>query len=91
MYGDVPRSIASGNANMQPDPRSYEVVVAATCDMGIGKDEKLPWRLPSDVLTLIFRGAYIYHIKSREKNAVVMVAKNVVMRGKHSTSFGIIG
>ncbi|MFS7902527.1 putative dihydrofolate reductase, Thymidylate synthase [Helianthus anomalus] len=38
------------DCNMHPDlQRTYQVVVAATRDMGIGKNENLPWKLHSDL------------------------------------------
>ncbi|KAI8032884.1 hypothetical protein LOK49_LG01G03343 [Camellia lanceoleosa] len=38
-------SLSTGDVNKQPDlQRTYQVMVAATHDMGIGKDGKLPWR-----------------------------------------------
>ncbi|KAL6504421.1 Bifunctional dihydrofolate reductase-thymidylate synthase 1 [Orobanche gracilis] len=51
MSGDSVRCISSGNTSTQPvvPHRTYQVVVAATPDMGIGKGGKLPWRLPGDL------------------------------------------
>lgn len=71
--GDASRSFPSGDANLHPDPRSYEVVVAATHDMGIGKDGKLPWRLPSDLN--FFKKLTLTTSNPGKKNAVVMGRK----------------
>lgn len=53
--------------------RPYQVVVAATCDMGIGKDGKLPWRLPSDLK--FFKQLTMSTSDPGKRNAVVMGRK----------------
>lgn len=64
----------NGNISSQPDPRrSYQVVVAATRDMGIGKDGKLPWRLPCDLK--FFKEITLTTVDSGKKNAVIMGRK----------------
>lgn len=71
-----PLTSSNGNANVNapPDPRrTYQVVVAATENMGIGKDGKLPWRMPSDL-------KFFKNITSRtsdrgRRNAVLMGRK----------------
>ncbi|KAL6312605.1 hypothetical protein AAG906_006755 [Vitis piasezkii] len=74
MASDTVVSLPNGNANIQPDPwRTYQVVVAATRDIGIGKDEKLPWRLPSDMK--IFKDITMTVSDTVKKNAVIMGRK----------------
>ncbi|XP_044510897.1 bifunctional dihydrofolate reductase-thymidylate synthase-like isoform X2 [Mangifera indica] len=53
--------------------RTYQVVVAATRDMGIGKDGKLPWRLPSDLK--FFKELTVTTSDPGKKNAIVMGRK----------------
>lgn len=65
---------ANGNGNVQTIPqRTYQVVVAATRDMGIGKDGKLPWRLPSDLK--FFKEITMTTSDPGKKNAVLMGRK----------------
>jgi dihydrofolate reductase/thymidylate synthase len=67
---------ANGNGSISPLPnlqRAYQVVVAATEDMGIGKDGKLPWRLPSDLK--FFKEITATTSESGKKNAIVMGRK----------------
>ncbi|KAK2660574.1 hypothetical protein Ddye_007107 [Dipteronia dyeriana] len=67
-------SLSNGNASMDPEPRrTYQVVVAATRDMGIGKDGKLPWRLPSDLK--FFKELTVTTSDPGKKNAIVMGRK----------------
>ncbi|CAN8327562.1 unnamed protein product [Cochlearia groenlandica] len=53
--------------------RTYQVVVAATKEMGIGKDGKLPWNLPTDLK--FFKDLTMTTSDSAKKNAVVMGRK----------------
>lgn len=53
--------------------RTYQVVVAATKEMGIGKDGKLPWNLPTDLK--FFKDLTITTSDSAKKNAIVMGRK----------------
>uniref|UniRef100_A0A0D9XZ25 Bifunctional dihydrofolate reductase-thymidylate synthase n=1 Tax=Leersia perrieri TaxID=77586 RepID=A0A0D9XZ25_9ORYZ len=53
--------------------RSYQVVVAATRDMGIGKDGTLPWKLPGDLK--FFKDITMTTSDPSKKNAVVMGRK----------------
>ncbi|KAB2635602.1 bifunctional dihydrofolate reductase-thymidylate synthase-like [Pyrus ussuriensis x Pyrus communis] len=65
---------ANGNGNAQPNPqRTYQVVVAATREMGIGKDGKLPWRLPSDLK--FFKDITVTTSDPAKKNAIIMGRK----------------
>ncbi|CAA7019887.1 unnamed protein product [Microthlaspi erraticum] len=67
-------SSLNGNVVMASEPqRSYQVVVAATKEMGIGKDGKLPWNLPTDLK--FFKDLTITTSDSAKKNAIVMGRK----------------
>ncbi|XWS24401.1 hypothetical protein CRYUN_Cryun28dG0098800 [Craigia yunnanensis] len=68
MSGDYSRSLAK-SASM----RNYQVVVAATREMGIGKNGKLPWRLPSDLK--FFKELTKKTSDPEKKNAVIMGRK----------------
>ncbi|KAM0060344.1 putative dihydrofolate reductase, Thymidylate synthase [Helianthus debilis subsp. tardiflorus] len=60
--------------NMHPkSQRTYQVVVAATRDMGIGKNGKLPWKLPSDLK--FFKEITTSTSGPTKKNAVTMGRK----------------
>ncbi|XP_041018940.1 putative bifunctional dihydrofolate reductase-thymidylate synthase isoform X2 [Juglans microcarpa x Juglans regia] len=72
MAGGTPMS--SSNCDVDADPgRTYQVVLAATREMGIGKDGKLPWRLPSDLN--FFKELTTATSDPGKKNAVVMGRK----------------
>uniref|UniRef100_A0A7C9ECN4 dihydrofolate reductase n=1 Tax=Opuntia streptacantha TaxID=393608 RepID=A0A7C9ECN4_OPUST len=53
--------------------RPYQVVVAATRDMGIGKDGRLPWTLPSDLR--YFKELTTTTSTPGKRNAVIMGRK----------------
>ncbi|PRQ23823.1 putative dihydrofolate reductase, Thymidylate synthase [Rosa chinensis] len=64
----------NGNGNTQLNPqRTYQVVVAATREMGIGKDGKLPWKLPSDLK--FFKDVTVTTSDPGKKNAIIMGRK----------------
>ncbi|RYR69762.1 hypothetical protein Ahy_A03g016314 isoform B [Arachis hypogaea] len=75
----IPNGNGNGNGNsnvgLQPDlpRRTYQAVVAATRDMGISKDGKMPWNLPSDLK--FFQEITTTTSDSGKKNAVVMGRK----------------
>lgn len=74
MAGDTLMSIPNGSGVTHPDPqRTYQVVVAATQNMGIGKDGKMPWRLPSDLK--FFKDVTMTTSDPVKKNAVIMGRK----------------
>ncbi|KAJ3681149.1 hypothetical protein LUZ60_015638 [Juncus effusus] len=62
------------NGNLPPVTlRPFQVVVAATPQMGIGKDLKLPWNLPSDLK--FFKQITLLTSDPAKKNAVIMGRK----------------
>lgn len=64
----------NGHVTSPSEPqRAYQVVVAATNQMGIGKDGKLPWTLPTDLK--FFKELTLTTSDSAKKNAVVMGRK----------------
>ncbi|KAJ4824559.1 hypothetical protein Tsubulata_033790 [Turnera subulata] len=74
MAGETQRGSPLGDVNMhQHYQKSYQVVVAATRDMGIGKDGQLPWRLPSDLK--FFKELTMATSDPGKRNAVVMGRK----------------
>ncbi|GMI91273.1 hypothetical protein HRI_002796700 [Hibiscus trionum] len=68
-------AMSGDNLGSQPRSplRNYQVVVAATREMGIGKDGKLPWRLPSDLK--FFKELTVTTSDPHKKNVVVMGRK----------------
>ncbi|XP_022762998.1 bifunctional dihydrofolate reductase-thymidylate synthase 1-like [Durio zibethinus] len=68
MSADNLRSLAKSDSL-----RNYHVVVAATREMGIGKDGKLPWSLPSDLK--FFKELTKTTSDPEKKNAIVMGRK----------------
>ncbi|XP_059653784.1 bifunctional dihydrofolate reductase-thymidylate synthase-like [Cornus florida] len=74
MSSDTLTGLPNGSVNAHSAPqRTYQVVVAATPNMGIGKDGKLPWRLPSELK--FFKDVTMATSDPVKKNAVVMGRK----------------
>lgn len=74
MAGETLSGSCNGTVNIAPDPqRTYQVVVAATRAMGIGKDGKLPWKLPSDLK--FFKDVTMTTSDPAKKNAIIMGRK----------------
>ncbi|KAL6317951.1 hypothetical protein AAG906_030998 [Vitis piasezkii] len=74
LSGDSAMCYPNGGERVHPvSQRTYQVVVAATRKMGIGKDGKLPWNLPSDLK--FFKKLTMTTSDPGKKNAVVMGRK----------------
>ncbi|XP_010237276.1 putative bifunctional dihydrofolate reductase-thymidylate synthase isoform X1 [Brachypodium distachyon] len=66
-------NVANGSSYNPDIRRNYQVVVAATHEMGIGKDGALPWKLPSDLN--FFKELTMATSDPSKKNAVIMGRK----------------
>ncbi|KAI5010203.1 hypothetical protein ZWY2020_012340 [Hordeum vulgare] len=64
--------VTNGNSHCDIQ-RKYQVVVAATREMGIGKDGALPWKLPSDLK--FFKDLTMATSDPSKRNAVIMGRK----------------
>lgn len=74
MAGEIRNVLDRPAGDAKPNRhRTYQVVVAATKEMGIGKDGKLPWKLPSDLT--FFKDITLKTSNPEKKNAVVMGRK----------------
>ncbi|OIT04866.1 PREDICTED: bifunctional dihydrofolate reductase-thymidylate synthase-like [Nicotiana attenuata] len=74
METETSTGLSNGSTNDNSTPqRSYQVVLAATRSMGIGKEGKLPWKLPSDLK--FFKEITSTTSDSTKKNAVIMGRK----------------
>ncbi|XP_059460744.1 putative bifunctional dihydrofolate reductase-thymidylate synthase [Corylus avellana] len=74
MASGIPTSFSNSDVDVDAGPRrTFQVVVAATHEMGIGKDGKLPWKLPSDLK--FFKELTMTTSDPGKKNAVVMGRK----------------
>ncbi|XP_047317177.1 bifunctional dihydrofolate reductase-thymidylate synthase-like [Impatiens glandulifera] len=68
-------SISNGKLNANAEPiRTYQVVVAATKGLGIDKDGKLPWDLPTDAK--FFMKVTYATSDPTKRNAVIMGRKS---------------
>ncbi|XP_039037979.1 bifunctional dihydrofolate reductase-thymidylate synthase-like isoform X2 [Hibiscus syriacus] len=71
-----PNGNGNGNVDVDflPDPRrTYQVVMAATKDWGIGKNGKLPWKIPTDIK--FFNDVTRTTLDPGKRNAVIMGRK----------------
>lgn len=74
MAAEFVTSHSNGSLATNPGPqRTYQVVVAATRNMGIGKDGIVPWKLPSDLK--FFKDVTVTTTDPNKRNAVIMGRK----------------
>ncbi|PKI49628.1 hypothetical protein CRG98_029965 [Punica granatum] len=75
-FSTMPRTTATvsegGAGDLHAPRRSYQVVVAATRDMGIGKDGKLPWKLPRELKFFKELTSAVADPGRNKRNAVLM-------------------